>query len=433
MSDIPLDDRTDDLKNIRKQSKAKAMREQGFLLQGNQYKNTMMNVLKLLEKDGDLIEMFKYNQLLGQIEYNKTPKWDKNIEKNKSIDDGDGIFIKGLLAEKYQFEPNDKNIEQALFLYAKKNAYHPVKDYLESLKWDNVQRLNIWLAKIVDLKNTSYIECVGRKLICAMIKRIYEPGCQFDTMVVFEGKEGIYKTTMLKILGGEWYSSFSCRYFDKDAVDMLRGKWLLEFEELASLQKDDWDTIKGFISRTTDRARLAYRRNTADFKRQCVLVGTMNPIGDNQYFRDPGDNRRFWPIECGNNIDITWLKENRDQIFAEAMTLWKEERLDLDNNEAISTVIEAQQARKPHDAWIDIIDDSIGPREILTPVEVAILLGVQKDKINLSVLTRIGFCMRKLGWDAKRYGAKQKRVYVKPGTDINKFNQEIEARWDEDS
>lgn len=432
--DINIKDTQETVKKLTGISSKKAKEKEGFFMGAHGYKNKVVNIVRLIESDDELNGLFRFNDFIGELEYNRTPTWNERIKEGKKIEDTDEIYIKGLLAEKYHFEPPRGLIAEALFLSASKNRVHPVKDYLESLEWDGKKRLNKWLKKVCGADDNIYTETIGRKLICSMVKRIYYPGCQFDNLIVLEGKQGIYKTTMLRILGGEWYAPFSIKADSKDAVDVMQGKWLLEMEELTAMRYGEVEHIKAFLSRTVDRVRLSYRRNAQDFPRQCIFIGTMNPIGDNQYFRDPSENRRFWPIECNGTIKIDWIKEWRDQLFAEAMTVYKEEKLFLDNGEALKISLDKQDSRKPQDSWIENIEEYLVGKNVVTPNEIMTkCLHCEVSKISHSNLSRVGICMRQLGWYTKQKGKEKRKYYVRPGIDINQENTGIEQiNWNEE-
>ena len=438
MSEIPFDnlDGTPEIPIVKKSLK-RQKEDEGYFVGKRGYTNSILNVVKVITIDDDILkDLWRWNELIGDIEYAKLPPWNKRIQIGKTVDDGDIIFLTGWLAKEHHFEPPEKIVRAGLFLVAQNKYYHPIKEYLESLKWDGTPRLDKWMAKVLSIKNDQYYTLVGRKFICSMVHRIYRPGAQMDYMIIFEGREGIFKTTMLKILGGQWYAPFTGithANFEKDAVDIMRGKWLMELAELTAVRRiEDFNRIKAFISCTEDRVRLSYRRDAQDFKRQCVLIGTMNPTGDNQYFRDPGENRRFWPVECGKHIDIDWIKENRDNLFAEAMQVWEKENLFLDNEDALKIAIEKQEDRKPNDVWVDIIDEWLKGKDIVSTKEIATdCLGIAKDKITLSNTTRIGQAMRHLQWGIKQRGKEKKKYYIRPGTDINKVNETTEL-WNEE-
>jgi len=417
----------DESTKLVKTSKRKALRNEGYVMQGDLYKDKVINIMKILDEDPETNGLFRLNEFIGGIEYTRAPVWNKNIKEGKRIDDFDEIFIKGWLAEKKFFEPNTSKISEALFLYsAKTNRMHPVKEYLESLKWDGKTRVDGWLHKVTGSDDNIYTSLVGRKMLCAMVQRIYNPGCQFDNLIVLEGKEGIYKTTMLRILGGKWYAPFSIKAESKDAVDVMSGKWLLEMEELATLRGSEIEYVDAFLSRNVDRVRLSYRRNAQDFPRQCVFVGTMNPIGDNQYLKKQSENRRFWPIVCKKKIEINWLKENRDQLFAETMQIYKNEAIFLDNEEAVSISIEEQEDRKPQDSWIENIDMFLTGKDVVTPNEIMTqCLKCEVSKITHANLSRVGVCMRHLRWMPKQKGPNKKKYYTRPDADINDINDGI--------
>lgn len=422
------------IEKMAKMSSRKAKTKEGFFMSGSLYQSKTTNIVKHLAEDTQTKGMFRLNEWLQRIEYTRSPHWDKNIKEGKAIDDNDPLYIKAWLADKYYYEPSVSLIQESLFLVASRQRIHPVKEYLESLKWDGVSRLDSWLAEACNVENNSYNSQVGRKMICAMLKRVYEPGCQFDNLIVLEGKEGIYKTTMLRILGGQWYAPFSIKAESKDAVDVMQGKWLLEMEELATLRGSEIEYVDAFLSRNVDRVRLSYRRNAQDFPRQCILVGTMNPIGDNQYLKKQSENRRFWPIECHGTIKINWIKENRDQLFAEGMRLYKKEQLFLDNEEAIKISLNKLEERKSYDVWIDIINDWLMGKNVASLEEILTkCLGITKEKISHSNIIRVGICMRQLHWLPKQLGRKKKKYYVRPDADINDINDGIERiDWGEE-
>lgn len=435
MGGTPFDDlEQKESKSLVTKSEKKAKEDQGYLMSGKQYQNKMINIVLLMKNDPMLQGIFRYNDFTGCIEYAEIPSWDASIKKGKRIDDGDEVHLKNWLAEKYHFEPSTSLIGEALYVYAKNQRYHPIKNYLEALKWDKKKRLNTWLHKITGVEKNAYTSLVGRKMICAMVKRIYHPGCQFDNLIVLEGKEGIYKTTMLRILGGKWYAPFSIKAESKDAVDVMMGKWLLEMEELATMRGSEIEYVDAFLSRNVDRVRLSYRRNAQDFHRQCIFVGTMNPIGSNQYLKKQSQNRRFWPVECQGTIKIEELKEIKDQLFAEAMQVFEEENLFMDNEEAVSISLNKQEERKAHDFWVDIIDEYLTGKTVVRATDVlAEALTLSKDKINHTSSIRLGICMRQLGWIPRAYGSKKQRYYQRPDADLDTINESLDnIDWNED-
>lgn len=449
MTETPFDQPNDNIINqkeyeetgkfvekIGKKSEKKAQREQGWHIgkAGMLPRiNNIFNIVKI-EKDENLVDLFRLNEFTGEVEYMRDSIW--GGKAGRELEDKDIIFILGYLAKKYFFEPPKSVIGDAVVLLASENRIHPVKKYLESLSWDGKNRLDMWLQRITGADNNEYVHSCGRKILCAAVHRIYNPGEKFDHMLILEGKQRLLKSTTVEVLGHPWYAPINMIENAKDAVDVMHGKWFLEMEELAAMRKPDVEHIKSFISRKTDRVRLSYGRRAADFPRQSVIIGTLNPIGDNQYFKDVSGNTRFWPIVCKKKIDLDWLRENKDQLFAEALKKYKGERLFLDTNVSIEIAEQEQQARQLEDTWEDIIEEWIGIKNAVTPLEVLTMaIGFQKDKIQHSNIVRVGICMRKLGWLPRKFGARQKKYYVRPDADINKINDEINNKpelWKEE-
>ena len=194
--------------------------------------------------------------------------------------------------------------------------YHPVRDWLEGLRWDGVARLDEWLARYAGTPQDTYHAHVGRWFLMTMCRRVAEPGCRADYMLVLEGPQGIEKSTLLARLAGPvgWFSDSIPDIGTKDASEHLVGRWLIEIAEMDRFDRAESAAMKAFLSRTTERYRRAFARRTMNEPRQCVFAGTVN---HRSYLKDDTGNRRYWPITVGR-IDLAGLMAVRDQLFAEA-------------------------------------------------------------------------------------------------------------------
>ena len=124
---------------------------------------------------------------------------------------------------------------QAVDQRARERAFHPVRNYLEELRWDGVRRLDHWMSDMLGADPTIYTSRIGRMFIIAMVARIFVPGCKSDHMVVLEGEQGAGKSSACRVLAGEWFSDSLPDIWDKDGAQHIRGKSLIEVAELAAI------------------------------------------------------------------------------------------------------------------------------------------------------------------------------------------------------
>ena len=375
--------------------------------------HSIMNLVLCFEIDENLQELFHYNEFSASFEYSRDFQWPertKTIPKGKRIEDEDIVFLRYYLAHNKQFQMGKDDIRDALIERADRKSYHPVKEYLNKLEWDGVKRLDEWLIKGCGVEDNIYVRDVSRKWITAAVSRIYSPGIKFDHVLVLEGKENIGKSSALRVLGNPWFTdSVSLIQKEADIVAKMIGNWIIELAEMQGLRKQESEFIKGFISCQVDEQRLSYRRDPKKYPRQSVFAGTSNNMA---YLLDADGNRRFWPVLC-NKIDITWLRENKDQLFAEAKNIydshiWSEEepwgeKLFLEG-EALEMSKGQQKMRLGTDEVLeDIIQTFLINRDETTMKEIFIdcLKYQPKELGNRSQTSIVGRILKKLGYEKK--------------------------------
>ena len=202
---------------------------------------------------------------------------------------------------------------------ARANKFHPILDYLDSLKWDGVPRLNNWLIDHAGARDDGdgYVHAVASIPMVAAVRRVRQPGCKFDEMPVLEGAQGTNKSTGIRSLckDPDWFTdSPSLGASSKEMIEQLQGSWIVEIAELQKRKDHGIEAIKAQLSRQEDKARLAYGRITSKVKRQSVFFGTTN---SNNYLEDPTGGRRFWPVRI-ESFNLETLEAARDQLWAEA-------------------------------------------------------------------------------------------------------------------
>jgi predicted P-loop ATPase len=154
-------------------------------------------------------------------------------------------------------------------------------------------------------------------MLIAAVRRVRKPGCKFDEMVLLEGPQGSLKSTLLRTMAvrEEWFSDDLPLNADSQKfIERVRGRWIIEASELKGMKTAAVEHLKAMLSRTHDRARMAWGKMLTEMPRHCVIAGTTN---DAKYFRDLTGNRRFWPVAI-TAIDIDAIKRDRDRLWAEA-------------------------------------------------------------------------------------------------------------------
>jgi predicted P-loop ATPase len=135
------------------------------------------------------------------------------------------------------------------------------------------------------------------------------------------GTQGLGKSTLLRTLTGDaWFGDTDLPLSNKDSYIMLARAWIYEIAELTSFKRADADKVKAFITSQVDSFRKPFERKTIDYPRHTCIVASSN---NETPLNDPTGSRRFWPVYMHEYADLTWLKANREQLWAEAREAYK--------------------------------------------------------------------------------------------------------------
>jgi predicted P-loop ATPase len=340
-------------------------------------------------------------------------------------------------------------LEEAVMIVARRHAYHPLRERVLALRgtWDRQPRLDRWLERVcleedeheADLQE--YLRLAGRFFLMAMVARVLPevrrggdvvigPGCKFDYMLILEGPQGMGKSTFARILGGDYFADTGLDIQHKDSLMNIQGVWVYEWSELESLTKQEVGAVKRFISSCEDRFRATFDRRPAKYPRQVVFIGTTNEA---HYLTDTTGNRRFWPLRVTRPLDTDWLRENVEQLLAEALHYvdagerffpgraeqaryfdpqQRERTVESSIEAAIRTYLyDPHQKVQMGDPNGSLVDE-IGMTELLCRI------GYSVDKQTDAVVKRAGSVLNALGWTTRRLSAddegRRPRVYVRP-------------------
>jgi len=340
------------------------------------------------------------------------------------------------LTEHMNCSPQTKVVVEAVQMVAEDNSFHPVRDYLESIKWDGVDRVaNLFIDYFgaePDLPSNysekdkerfnnhiKYLQLVAVKFLVSAVARVMRPGCKVDTVLILEGLQGMQKSTSLKVLAGDWFTDTPFNLGDKDAFQSISGKWIIELAELDSFNKSESTRAKAFFSSAIDNYRVAYGRRNNDYPRQCVFVGTTN---QHEYLRDSSGNRRYWPVEC-LAVDLRALKRDRDQLWAEALQMFKDGVLWWPSSDEMPLFEIEQGKRQIDDPWMLMIEQYLDePERKLSSEKITIndllgkCIGMDKSRIGERAdAIRVGRCLASLGYVKRSQSAGKvpRRYYEK--------------------
>lgn len=304
-------------------------------------KNTIDNAVIILENDPRVAGKMIYNEFSNRAIITDKLPWTDHI--NRDWNDDDDAGVRYFLEHKYGLSGAGK-IADAVSVIFQRHRIHPVREYLNSLTWDGEERLETLLIDYLGAEDSHYTKAVTRTHLVAAVARIMRPGIKYDTMLVLTGPQGIGKSTLIHYLGKDWFSDSLSTVSGKEAYEQLQGVWLVEMGELTATKKAEIEATKLFLSKSEDVYRAAYGRRTNRYKRQCVFFGTSN---DREFLRDKTGDRRSWPVDCWVQLPMkdifTDLPEDVDQIWAEAVALFKKGHMLILDDAAAKEALEKQK------------------------------------------------------------------------------------------
>jgi predicted P-loop ATPase len=363
----------------------------------------LANALVALRAAPELNDAFAYDEMLCSTILQRELPWASGVRADaprsvpRSLRDTDVSQVQEWLQHHGLPKVGMETVHQAVEQRAQERAFHPIRDYLDKLQWDGVDRLDYWLTRYLGVEPSPYAAGIGRMFLIAMVARVFEPGCKADYMLVLEGEQGAGKSRACRVIAGDWFSDDLPDLHSKDARQHLRGKWLIEVAELSAFKGKASETLKAFVTRPVERFRPSYGRQEVLEPRQCLFVGTTNL---EIYLSDETGARRFWPIKVGR-IDIDGLVAARDQLFAEAVAAYERgESWWPDADFELVHIMPQQEGRQDTDVWEEPINEYLKGRPRVTVLEVArkALLIDANSKVGRAEQNRITRVLKSLKW-----------------------------------
>ena len=363
---------------------------------------------RVLPNEENVRTILRYDpRLTDSIEYNIFS--DRLLYEGEEIDDEVLTELRFWLADEYNMRNKFGNLIDAgtlqtvLHWYGRQKKIDPLKDYLLGLKWDGQERLKNLFHCYFGSNDTELVQQIGIKWAVSCVARGLVGGAKVDTVLVLVGKQGVKKSSALRALAGaDLFSDSHLDIRSKEAYQLIHssGVWIWELAELQAIKTRDAENVKMFLSSQKDRYRPSYGRLPVTKDRRVIFTATTNEVS----FLQDDENRRFWPIQVGDFIDLDGLRKDRNQLWAEAVALYNDGSnwwLDDKYNDDLK---EHQSSFHIEDPWevacnkglSDTQDEGVTIKEVIDILELP-----QRDRHKGTVM-RIAKILQKLGCIKKR-------------------------------
>jgi predicted P-loop ATPase len=367
--------------------------------QDGNLRSNLANVMTALREAAELQTLLAFDEMLQKaVVLRSPPRGINGGEYPRPLRDDDVTATQEWLQRAGLTSVGEGIVRQAIERHARDKCFHPVRDYLNSLKWDGVKRVHGWLHTCLGAEDTPYTQEIGKLFLISMVARVFKPGCKADHMLILEGEQGALKSSACRILAGQWFSD-NLPPIHADPVrtqQHLRGRWLIEVAEMHAMNRAETSDLKQFLSRQNEDYIPKYGHFEVNESRQCVFIGSTNK---QVYLRDETGGRRFWPVAVGV-IRLDILQKLRNQLFAEAVHLHREDVQWWPDKAFEEKHIKPQQeARYEGDAWEQSIAEYLDGKAKVTLMEVAEqVLSIEVGRFGTRDQNRLKAVLESLGW-----------------------------------
>jgi predicted P-loop ATPase len=334
-----------------------------------------------------------------------------------SDEEVDRLWLK--VQAEYDFLPEPRFFRTVFTVRARERSFHPVLDYLRRVQptWDGTRRIGSepeqtpddpvespsWLTTYGGVEDTPYTRAVGRLTLVAAVRRMRHPGCKFDEMLMLvDPTQGTNKSMAVRTLAVEedWFNDYlPIGEAGREVIEHIRGYWIIEAQELAGMSTREVERVKSFCSRQNDRGRMSYDRLTTDLPRACVFIGTTN---EDAIFTDLL-NRRYWPVTILREFDIGRLREDLDQLWAEACQAEiSGESIRLARS-LWPVAAEVQAKYRLEESWATLLDLELGHISgRITSVDLYKIINKNSGQVLSTDNRRLGRAMREIGFERRQ-------------------------------
>lgn len=314
---------------------------------GLQVKPTIDNFYRLIENHYG--SNLRLNVMTGKPEY-----WDHRKRLWCEWTDAEESRMRAYFERQYSMYSQVK-MTDAMLIYWNSHKVNPLTDLLESLVWDGKPRVENFLHEVMKADDNEYTRECSRLIFAGGIHRAYRPGCKFDDMIVLIGTQAAGKSTIVRWLNMEDQFFREIKTISgKEGIEAIRGVWIGEVGELMAMTRvKEAEAVKAYITSQEDSYRPPYQKNVQTIPRRCVFIGTTN---NPQFLTDKTGNRRFYPVKVWSFAYKLYdneqaIREYIRQCWAEAVHLYKEDKLQPFAKAEVLEQIRAAQEAAMEDDW----------------------------------------------------------------------------------
>jgi predicted P-loop ATPase len=301
------------------------------------------------------------------------------------------------------WEPiTSQNMREILHACAMRAQSNVARDWLESQQWDGTDRMPEFLKRL-RVKQDPYTLSVARYMWTAMAGRVYEPGCQADSIIVLLGPQGVGKTRAFNAIAPVICGERTVREItinmllsDDSSARAMRGTIIANMDEMRYVTKKEASDVKAALSRSHESYIPKYMESRMSFGRTGIICGTGNEF---EILDDSTGSRRYYILEVKDTIDVDWIAINSPQLWAQGLTDYKSNGVAW--QEAQNLAPDATAENRIEDPWEDAIHGYVSKHNadrLTTPDILLNAVGLATDKMDQRAKKRVASVMATLGW-----------------------------------
>ena len=267
-------------------------------------------------------------------------------------------------------------------------------------------------------KANAYWRQCFKKWFVAMVASWMKDEVVNHTVLVFVGRQGIFKTTWMDHLIPPALRSYSSKLplsgqISKDDRLRLCENAMLNIDELDAICGREMNIVKSLLTSTDVNERAAYGRLK---ERRVRLASFCASTNNREFLTDVTGNRRWLPFEVESIQNPFHITLPYELIYAQAKALVESGRFiywfDLEDIEQLEKHNEEFRAQDSEEQLLPILFDvpAEGKGEFMTTAEISEKLVTYGGIKKPMALNRLGVLLGKAGYRTVTRGSRDARV-----------------------